>query len=358
MDINEEQPTAETQHPAAEEDIHDPTEIYLAPSRKRAAREITADENTMLRNTDLHRSNEDYLANMAKASKQKQQNRLPTIAKKNAAFWVYGQGLGSVGVGLGARHETHPLNMFSGERLYEALAGKAIPDDEEETFEQRARQQGQEQEQTDIEIARHAPSSIIDDHSSQMPWNISASLHSSGQRFGSRNIDLGLGGKHRMTSASPLAGRSYFDPSIHLLEDDEFEITRYLENELASDREDVSVLSSRQKRDNPNTKGNGKEKGKGKKSLNSLDRESLNFYEFIHNIPTQGELAFADILPPSKTSRVIATQAFMNILTLASEGWLDVSQGRFVDNGNGGESSSFGARYRVREIFMQVMDEG
>lgn len=392
------------------ETTYDPTEIFRAPSRKRPLREIALDEKTTLRNADLARSNEEYLVNMAQATKQKKYNRLPTITKKNAAFWVYGQGLGSVGMGLGANHEPHPLNMFSGERLYKSLGGMGLrpdPQDERGTEDEqyharalpreaRAQDRGMNadvDQHEDVEFARQAPSSILDDGFSQMPWNISASLHSSGQaqRFGSRSMSIGdprfesstragvsagVGGRYRITSPSPLAGRSHLDPSHFDTAggyiDDELEITRYLENELASDRENVSILS------NPNMQSRLRKTRnslgeqlqylrKNQRDLASLDRESLNFYEFIRENMSaaapvledgddegsgSGSVMFGDILPPSQTTRVVATQAFMNVLTLATEGWLVVHQDRLSDGGG----DDWGARYRSGGIFMRVVE--
>jgi meiotic recombination protein REC8 len=243
----------------------------------------------------------------------------------------------------------------------------------------------------DVEFARQAPSSILDDTSSQMPWNISASLHSSGQaqRFGSRSMSIGdprfesstrvgvgagVGGRYRITSASPLAGRSHLDSSHFDTAggyiDDELEITRYLENELASDRENVSILS------NPNTQSRLRKTRnspgeqlqylrKNQRGLASLDGESLNFYEFIRENMSaaapvledgddegSGSVMFGDILPPSQTTRVVATQAFMNVLTLATEGWLVVHQDRLSDGGGDG----WVARYRFGGIFMRVVE--
>lgn len=78
-----------------------------------------------LRNKDLAQWNNEYLQNMATVSKQKQQNKLPTLVKHNAAFWVFGQGIGSVGVGLGTSCLPHPLKQFSGDELYDSLLGGA-----------------------------------------------------------------------------------------------------------------------------------------------------------------------------------------------------------------------------------------
>lgn len=94
--------------------------------RRRASRVMSLDRQIGLRNTDLAQWNNEYLHNMAAASKQKRQNRLPTQAKKNAALWVFGQGIGSVGVGLGTTRIPHPLQRFSGDELYTTLCDETI----------------------------------------------------------------------------------------------------------------------------------------------------------------------------------------------------------------------------------------
>lgn len=101
------------------------SEAVEAPMRrnKRSAKTMDIDEPQELRNAQLAQWNEEYAQNMAIASKQKQQNKLLTIAKKNAEFWVLGKGIGSVGVGLGSYEVPHPLNAFSGEGLLEMLSG-------------------------------------------------------------------------------------------------------------------------------------------------------------------------------------------------------------------------------------------
>lgn len=91
------------------------------PQKRRAPRLQILDDRTALRNTELGNMNSDYVQNMVIALKQKQQNKLPAQAKKNASFWVFGQGIGSVGLGLGASRVPHPLQQFSGEELYAAL---------------------------------------------------------------------------------------------------------------------------------------------------------------------------------------------------------------------------------------------
>lgn len=107
-----------------EEDNSSDREVRMGLTRKNV-KAMVADSHIGLRNKDLAQWNNEYLQNMAAASKQKQQNKLPTFAKHNAAFWVFGQGIGSVGAGLGTARASHPLKHFSGDDLYDSLTGSA-----------------------------------------------------------------------------------------------------------------------------------------------------------------------------------------------------------------------------------------
>ncbi|CAG8322035.1 unnamed protein product [Penicillium nalgiovense] len=368
--------------------VEETVEIQAVRTRRvRRPKEIIPDDTTELRNMTLAQWNNEYVANMIQAQKQKQQNKIPTISKKNAAFWVFGQGIGSVGVGLGIDHEQHPLSLYSGEDLFEAVGGypqqngrKRSADDDGLSEGRRVRARDEQAEHLsrenidrlnmEVEVGRDAPSSLIDDHSSQMPWNITASIQSSRQRhrFGSVSELSSQGRKprSRLASASPLAGRSYFGEqdrhSFELLGDfgDDLDLTRYLEGELATDRENISSLSP--------SKRSALERVKS-----TLDRESLNFIEFMKtkigtandgkagnaqspnsNVSSPdaarlGQTTFASLLPPGSTTRAVATQALMNVLTLATKGVMYVHQDEYID-----ESTEWEVRYRYGEIFLRL----
>ena len=129
--------------------------------RARVPRIVPVDDQTALRNTELAQINNEYVQNMLALLKQKQQNKLPAQAKKNAAFWVFGQGIGSVGVGLGASHTVHPLCAFSGDELHALLSpenkrkaqkrGRRAGDNDEESGSdsdgRRVRAKGESEEQ-------------------------------------------------------------------------------------------------------------------------------------------------------------------------------------------------------------------
>ncbi|KAB8231949.1 Rad21/Rec8 N terminal domain protein [Aspergillus alliaceus] len=396
---------------------------------RRAPRIQTWDDRTALRNTELTNLNSDYMQNMAIASKQKLKNKLPTQAKKNAAFWVLGQGIGSVGLGLGAFHVPHPLQQFSGEELYSALdpttrhrghKRKCFPSEDSETGSDvrhvRAREGYEEQLgrggpvdehgtwQEEIEIGRHAPPVFHDDNSfsSQMPWNITASVQSSqhgssaasglrgrasvSETLASRDRDPAASlaergrSRNRLTSASPLAGRGFaFDAdafdNLILPENDDidvlgnFDLTQYLQTELFSG-------------DYAHTGDNGHSSRynhqlalQDRLSKSSLDQESLNFLDFLttklgempikhvhgpdedvfytspDNSPDRRAISFSALLPPGETSHSVATHGLMHILTLATKGFLLVRQEAYED-----WSTQYHIRYEFGEIFLQLSE--
>lgn len=101
------------------------SEIAEAPlqRRHRATKQLPVDVRQELRNSDLAQWKDAYAQNMSEASGIKINHKAPFIAKKNAAFWVMGSGIGSVGEGLGSSQMKSPLVMFSGNNIMEALTG-------------------------------------------------------------------------------------------------------------------------------------------------------------------------------------------------------------------------------------------
>ncbi|KAJ9295114.1 hypothetical protein DTO271G3_6284 [Paecilomyces variotii] len=375
---------------------------------KKVARILVVDERNQLRNADLAQSNYGYLENMAAASKQKEQYKNLVQAKKNAAFWVFGQGIASVGVGLGISRVEHPLSCFSGEQLFDIIQGEGFSgrgkrsrgsteDSESDSDSRRVRrrrdegelgrgdgfQLGEAAEYKDIEIGRQGPPSLQDDHSSQMPWNLTSSIH--GSRHGSSapslprgfgsaseiargHIGFGRAGS-RLTSASPLAGRGLGldlagqdilsslpipgneGGDIDVLGD--FDLDTYLEGEM-DDRRPVTTTGGHDSFQlfGPAAAVDTQTAEQSQWIASALDHESKNFFEFVknkidtlvveqsmvreqgnglgegstHEVTGSREIAFSVLLPPEMNSRVVATQGLMHVLTLATKGIMSVRQ--------------------------------
>ncbi|GIJ90144.1 hypothetical protein Asppvi_009095 [Aspergillus pseudoviridinutans] len=416
----------EVQH-TEEVDIVSETREASMRRTRRIPKAVATDTQTALRNTELAQYNNEYVRNMAAALKQKLKNRVPTQAKKNADFWVFGQGIGSVGVGLGTSHVQHPLHLFSGETLYASLTSverskkrKGSPsttedsDADSETRRVRRREESEEQLgrgglfqddnnlHDDIEIGRHV-SSVLRDDSSQMPWNITASVRSSRLGLSATSIFRGFGSisdfsargiresaasvpplaapgraQSRLTSASPLAGRGFQydleglaipgtqEDDVNFLED--VDLAGYIQN-------DLDVETNAEPKDETDRK---RAAFRDRLLKSSMDQESLNFLEFLNlqlKKPAQGfaeqdtvhdngagflrldasdgkEAAFSTLLPPETTSRTVATHGLMHILTLATKGFLSVHQGPYEDE----STEEYGVRYKFGEIYLRLSD--
>ena len=104
---------------------HITSESAEAPlSRKpRSPRQLPVDERQELHSRDLAQWKANYVENMAGAVEAKTHHKASALARRNAAFWVLGSGIGGVGAGLGASKLQSPLDMFAGNTMMEALTG-------------------------------------------------------------------------------------------------------------------------------------------------------------------------------------------------------------------------------------------
>lgn len=103
-----------------QEDPSHKSAASVSPKR-RAPKALPIDNAPELRNTDLARWNDDYLVNMAIETRAKLLHNATRLAKKNAAFWVGGSGIG----GIGSFSQKTPLDIFAGDALMNALTNVA-----------------------------------------------------------------------------------------------------------------------------------------------------------------------------------------------------------------------------------------
>ncbi len=108
---------------ARQEDESSESAEARLPRKPRAPRELPVDERQELHNADLADWKANYADNMSLAVEAKKNHKAPSLAKKNAAFWVVGAGIGGVGTGLGISKLQSPLDMFAGDSMMEALTG-------------------------------------------------------------------------------------------------------------------------------------------------------------------------------------------------------------------------------------------
>lgn len=102
--------------------------VVLQQRKRREPKVLPVDQTQELRNTDLAEWNNNYIANMDNAKNAKIQHKASAKAKQDAAFWVFGAGIGGIGAGMGASGVKGPLaDMFSGNALMQALTGTPAP---------------------------------------------------------------------------------------------------------------------------------------------------------------------------------------------------------------------------------------
>lgn len=380
-------------HPSDE-----PSTTAEAPQQRgRRVKVLRPDQCTELSNKDLNAWNENYLLNMQTALRVRQQQASISEARKYAGLWSVGQGLGRVAFAFGNDSEVHPLAVFSGESLWEMLRDRGSTtgtkrshsqsqgnDDSEEERRVRARPSSQEdvargleegnmmiadaddgvifpgdELHIESEVGRHAPPSL-QDHSSGMPWNISASRQSSTQPLGSglmARLSSSIGGipggmelgppsalgrrGSRLASASPLLGRGLsrlgsqdlVDPSLLTINDDEF---ADLDQQLGADIDVDFELYG------PSATVNTQIAQQSQWVTATLENEAYNFLTFVQAQIREGareqgleeveaeedeSVSFSNLLPPEQHSRVVAAQGLLHVLALATKGLLQLYQG-------------------------------
>ncbi|KAL8908094.1 MAG: hypothetical protein Q9171_005588 [Xanthocarpia ochracea] len=379
-----------------QEESSSETALARQQRKVRGPRALPYDQTQELRNSDLAQWNNEYLANMENAKKAKLQHKITTAAKHNAASWVFGAGIGGVGVGLGASKMKGPLaEMFAGDALMQALTGVSdlaigqkrsrsggeAEDSEAEERRVRMREGDQEVgraqglEDDDmlilpgseaIEMGRDEIPALED--SMQFPWNRSASARESrqgsigrGQGFGSSIGGFGTSGGRpsslpmigrpssmdrrasRITNASPLVGRG---PERY----SDLEIPQFDENELLGGPS-TSVAADDFQHYGPAAGVDTQTAAQSQWMRATLDTESNNFLEFIKTEISRKAAAradvqqeeeeddelsggaaatnsvfFEDLLPPAQNTKIVAAQALLHVLALATKGMLNVEQ--------------------------------
>ncbi|KMU88524.1 hypothetical protein CIHG_06324 [Coccidioides immitis H538.4] len=302
------------------------------------------------------------------------------LARRTLHPWS-GSGIAAVGLGLGMSQVPHPLDTFCGSRLLSALTGteikgtrrkrnhNAASDSDSDDFERNVRHKvgGEPSREAsvergvvqfdDIEMGRHAPPALQDDMSSQMPWNITASVHSShrgssvavghsgisgmNSTFRSGKDSLvphsASGRRGRLTSASPLAGRGVMRNVLHglSLQDEDLDMNVFADINMESFAGDAHggpinrMSTPATARDRP---------AEPEWFLSNLDQQSLNFLEYVKVRIADtsgdasdgdcegGEVSFSTLVPSGSSSRIVATQGLLHVLMLATNRVLRVRQ--------------------------------
>lgn len=383
----------------ASSSVHAPeesSETAEAPQRRvRQPKAIKPDQRTELSNRDLTDWNQNYLANMAAALTARQNHTSHFEAKKNAEFWVLHQGIGNIASNFGGDQTPHPLAIFSGQSLWDLLrgvpagrkrtrSGSSAGDGEEDEGARRVRTRTASQEEVargedgdgvmfgdddgliqdddiniESEVGREAPPSLPD-HSSGMPWNISASRHSSAQPLGSGlvpRLSSSVGGLpggmelgppssvgrrgSRLTSASPLLGRG---PSFSRVGSQEA-------SRLTSNEEEFGDLDAQLGLEGadadfelygPSAIVDTQTAAQSQWIAATLENEAYNFLTFVSTKIQEGadeehdddegdiqgakKITFEALLPPTLNSQAVGAQGLLHVLALATKGLLEVHQ--------------------------------
>ena len=372
--------------------------------RKRPAKAIRPDQRTELSNKDLNDWNAGYLFNMAAAARAKQAKVSGLEARRNAEFWVFSQGIGNVASTFGGDRTPHPFVVFVGQNLWDLLKGpesgmkrsrsssSGEEDEGEEARRVRARTTSQEdvarggeddillfndddggmlQEGDDFniesEVGRHAPPSLPD-HSSGMPWNTSASRHSSARPLmsgGLARLSSSVGGLQggmdfgppsalrrrgsRFTSASPLLGKGPLLSRLGSQEHLPLEPSRLTSNEDEFADLDAQLGAGVDvdfELYGPSAIVDTQTAGQSQWVAATLENEAYNFLTFVTTKIqsraeeqaqveeaygeglTQDKITFEELLPPTRNSQIVGAQALLHVLALATKGLLEVYQGQ------------------------------
>ncbi|KAF2272885.1 uncharacterized protein EI97DRAFT_436495 [Westerdykella ornata] len=302
--------------------------------RTRKPKVIPADRTMELRNKDLANWNNNYLHNMAEATRLKNAHRAPAQAKKNAEYFVWGAGVGGIGRRPAGATAPSPLDMYCGDNLFALFTGidrralragkkhdrdsgidEAMAEEGRRVRPRRSVEDNQQQvgrgqedegiilaeddelaiaDKDDVELPRSAPSALDDQQIfSSMPWNMSASVRGSSAvphsaRVGSVGTSTGVLGSarlrgSRMVSASPLQRRALMRGSAADLEalglgglGSELDVEGFgLPEQMTSDGFGEMLLASPGKGD-----GGSPERVRVQEALSA---EGSNFLEFIND---------------------------------------------------------------------------
>lgn len=382
------------------------SESAAAPSRPRkpkTKKQLPIDQTQELKNSVLSIWQREYLDTQDSLRAAKLTAKGNTLAKQNALMFVIGNGLNGAGIGIGSTKLPGPLSMFSGDALLAKITGQVLSSSKRQAdFEgdnnipnKRSRHVSDEEISRDfrgadefaiqvddepfgtpveVEMGRDAAEGLAEYPSSaMMPWNLSASQRArssslrpaSSLRLGSRGV-----------SASPLVGRGSILPGGGELEkfSSQQDVIMYgrsddISTNLDGESVDGTNVGAFERADRESTREfemfgpaanvDTQTAGQSQWARDVMDTESENFLEFVRLSIAEkydeeedlfhedGQLrdkkvGFEDLFNPAMNSEVVAAQAFLHILSLATKGkiWVDQDEGESMDvggNGLGGE---------------------
>lgn len=131
-------------------------ENVVSNRKHRSPRTMKLDVLTQISRDELLQWDRDYLENMSRLDAQKANAKGQAQARKNAASWIAGRGIGSVGVGMGNHGFAYPLESFCGDSILAALS-------EEPPVSEQARKRSSSHEEDDGGLGRNVRRRVSDD---------------------------------------------------------------------------------------------------------------------------------------------------------------------------------------------------
>ncbi|TGO34580.1 hypothetical protein BHYA_0191g00160 [Botrytis hyacinthi] len=373
------------------------SESAAAPSRPRkpkTKRQLPIDQTQELKNSVLSIWQREYVDTQDSLRAAKLIAKGNTLAKQNALMFVIGNGLNGAGIGIGSTKLPGSLSMFSGDALLAKITGRVLSsskrqadfEGEDNISNKRPRHVSDKEIPRDfrgddefaiqvddepfgtpveVEMGRDGAEGLAEYPSSaMMPWNLSASQRArssslrpaSSLRLGSRGV-----------SASPLVGRGSILPGGGELEkfSSQQDVIMYgrsddISTNLDGESVDGTNLGAFERADRESTREfemfgpaanvDTQTAGQSQWARDVMDTESENFLEFVQLSIAEkyddeedlshedGQLrdkkvGFEDLFNPATNSEVVAAQAFLHILSLATKGkiWVDQDEGESMD---------------------------
>ncbi|KAK6607483.1 hypothetical protein H4I96_03718 [Botrytis cinerea] len=385
--------------PGREQSLSQPedssSESAAAPSRPRKSKtkkQLPIDQTQELKNSVFSIWQREYVDTQDSLRAAKLAAKSNTLAKQNALMFVIGNGLNGAGIGIGSTKLPGPLSMFSGDVLLAKITGRvsssakrqAELEGEDNVPNKRLRHFSDEEIPRDfrgdddfviqvddepfgtpieVEMGRDAAEGLAEYPSSaMMPWNLSANLVVGAfppVHWWEEVAFLPGGGELEKFSSQQdviMYGRS--DDVSTNLDEESIDGTNLGAFERAV-RESTRESTREFEMFGPAANVDTQTAGQSQWARDVMDTESENFLEFVRLSIAEkyddeedlfyenGQLrdkkvGFEDLFNPATNSEVVAAQAFLHILSLATKGkiWVDQDDGESVDvggNGLGGE---------------------
>lgn len=272
---------------------------------------LQLDATTQVRAHELKEWSTNYLQIMDQQHKHKATSLLRGLAKENAMFWYHGYA-----------REDDPLadfqnaavlrrkqcmkrsgeDMESGERRVKSRQSSIQQSHDAHMVDDTLWEDPMMSEYDDIELGRAQHTPLQDRHSTLLPWSYS-NEHSGGQvsNMGSR-----------FSSLPPRTSQPLFSPSL----------VRHIPHEGGSSDAGFEAFG-------PAGLVDTQTAAESQWLRSTFEDESINFLRFLKDAIEKchcSSIGFAQLLPPSDHTAIVAAQGFLHVLSLGTRGMLSAAQ--------------------------------